>query len=141
MQEFQKAIHDFQIQIDPKDVSTLFRIFDVNNDGQIDFDEFLRYVVGPMNQFRTNLVLRAFDKMDKDGNGVLEVSDIKGTYNARNHPDVRSGKKTEDEVLMEFLETFEMHYNVKKGYQADGRVTKEEFIEYYNNISCSIDND
>lgn len=33
-------------------------------------------------------------------------------YDPRNHPDVRSGKKTEDDVLGEFLETFEMHRNI-----------------------------
>lgn len=79
--------------------------------------------------------------MDKNQDGVLTIDDIKGTYNASAHPDVKSGKKTEDEVLREFLETFEMHHNVLNGYQADGKVTKEEFLEYYTNISASIDND
>ena len=49
----------------------------------------------------------AFDKLDRDGSGVIDINDIKGVYNARNHPDVKSGKKTEDEILGEFLETFE----------------------------------
>lgn len=49
--------------------------------------------------------------MDKDGNGVLDINDIKGVYNAKFHPDVKAGKKTEDEILGEFLETFEQHYN------------------------------
>lgn len=31
----------------------------------------------------------------------------------RNHPDVKSGKKTETDILNEFLETFEMHSNLK----------------------------
>ena len=45
--------------------------------------------------------------MDKDRSGVLNMADIKDTYNAKNHPDVKSGKKTEEEVLCEFLDTFE----------------------------------
>lgn len=49
----------------------------------------------------------AFVKLDRDGSGVIDINDIKGVYNARNHPDVKSGKKTEDEILGEFLETFE----------------------------------
>lgn len=52
-----------------------------------------------------------------------------------------NGKKTEDQVLTEFLKTFEMHHNVMNDNAADGSVTKEEFYEYYNNISASIDND
>jgi hypothetical protein len=44
-------------------------------------------------------------------------------------------------VLVEFLETFETHHNIMNGEQADGRITLDEFIEYYTNISASLDND
>ena len=54
---------------------------------------------------------------------------------------MKSGKKTEDEVLKEFLETFEMHHNIMHGTKSDGMVTLDEFIEYYTNISANIDND
>jgi calcyphosin len=48
--------------------------------------------------------------MDKDKSGVLNLDDIKDVYNAKKHPDVIKGKKTEAEVLGEFLDTFEAHY-------------------------------
>ena len=76
-----------------------------------------------------------------DGNGYLNINDIKGTYNASRHPDVISGKKSEEDILLEFLETFETHHNVINRQSPDHIVTKEEFEEYYNNISASIDND
>jgi len=69
------------------------------------------------------------------------MADIKEKYNASKHPDVIQGKKTEQTVLCEFLETFEAHHNILNGTQSDGSVTMEEFIEYYTNISSSIDND
>lgn len=34
-----------------------------------------------------------------------------------------------------------MHHSIQNGERADGRVTLDEFIEYYTNISASIDND
>jgi hypothetical protein len=34
--------------------------------------------------------------LDKDGDGVIRYSDIKNVYSARFHPDVKSGKKTEE---------------------------------------------
>jgi hypothetical protein len=113
----------------------------LNGNGEIDFDEFIRVVVGPMNQFRTQIVLKAFKKIDYNGDGVLDINDIKGKYDASKHPDVKSGKKTENEVLKEFLETFEMHHNVMHGGKSDGMVTPDEFVEYYTNISANIDND
>jgi hypothetical protein len=43
--------------------------------------------------------------------------------------------------LKEFLETFESHYNVMHGARKDGVITPDEFLEYYANVSCNIDND
>jgi len=65
-----------------------------------------------MNSFRKSLVVQAFKKMDRDGSGIINADDLKGIYNARNHPDVRQGKKTEEEVLVDFLETFEMSHEM-----------------------------
>jgi hypothetical protein len=39
------------------------------------------------------------------------------------HPDVKSGKRTENEILTEFLETFEQHYNTITGGKSDGKIT------------------
>jgi hypothetical protein len=129
------------VGIEDKDIENLFKAFDLNGNGDIDFDEFIRVVVGPMNQFRTNLCIKAFKKIDFNGDGTLDINDIKGKYDASRHPDVKSGKKTENEVLKEFLETFEMHHNVMHNTKSDGMVTMDEFIEYYTNISANIDND
>ena len=104
-----------------------------------------------MNKTRLDLVNRAFDKIDRNGNGALEIDDIVGTFDPSRHPAVRykfnstsqvlEGRKTEEMVLGEFLETFETHHNLNPGAQNDQIVTREEWIEYYTNISASIDDD
>ena len=63
-----------------------------------------------MNGYRRSLAEKAFRIMDRDKSGVLNIDDIKGVYNGKMHPDVKAGKKTEEEVLGEFLDTFELHY-------------------------------
>jgi Ca2+-binding EF-hand superfamily protein len=60
MYEFKKGIKDFQVGVEEQDAENLFKAFDLNGNGEIDFDEFIRVVVGPLNQFRTQLVLKAF---------------------------------------------------------------------------------
>jgi calcyphosin len=71
----------------------------------------------------------------------VDINDIREVYNASKHPDVTSGKKTENQIFNEFLETFETHHNIMTEGQADGQVTIDEFVEYYTNVSASIDND
>lgn len=83
----------------------------------------MRIIRGDLTPNRLALVKKAFMKLDKDGSGVVDINDLKDVYNTSKHPDVLSGKKTSDQVLVDFLETFEMHHNIQSGEQADGNVT------------------
>ena len=106
-QEFAKALKSYRISSDPMEMEAIFDRFDPDNNGEIVYDEFLREIMGPMNNRRVALVKKAFKKIDADGSGVLDINDIRKRYNAKKHPDVMSGKMTEDDVLFEFLDTFE----------------------------------
>ena len=136
-----KTLHDQRMNFDKEEMVRLCNIFDQNGDGVIDYDEFLYGIRGEMNQFRKDICMKAFKVMDKDRSGVIDISDIKGVYNAKKHPDVIAGKKTEDEVLIEFLDTFDVHHGIHKDDPKDGNVTPDEWIEYYNTVSMSIDDD
>jgi calcyphosin len=45
-----------------------------------------------MNPGRKKLVAQAYKKLDKDGNGWIDINDIKGVYSAKSHPDVLAGE-------------------------------------------------
>ena len=75
-----------------------FVAFDRDNTGEIDYDEFIRRIRGEMNEFRQKLVKQAFDILDVNKNGEISFEEIKNKYNPSGHPDVLSGKKTEEEV-------------------------------------------
>lgn len=139
--EFTKAIQDYMLGFSEGEIATLFRVFDYNRNGLIDYDEFLRTIRGPLNANRKSNVNKAFDVLDKDGNGFLDINDVRGVYTAAYHPDVKAGKKTEQQVLHEFLETFEISHNIRNSNAPDHIVTREEFEEYYANVSASIDSD
>jgi len=69
------------------------------------------------------------------------MDDIKDTYDAKRNSDVLLGKRTEQAVLNEFLETFEAHHNMMNNQEKDAQITPEEFLDYYKSISASIDDD
>jgi Ca2+-binding EF-hand superfamily protein len=81
------------------------------------------------------LVNLAFDVLDKDGSNQIDPLDLVGVYDTSKHPDVISRKKTTQEVLRDFLDGFDV------GGEVDGMVTRQEFENYYANVSSSIDDD
>lgn len=93
--EFTKAMQDYMLGFNDAEIALLFKAFDLDKSGLIEYDEFLRVIRGPMNAARTKWVDKAFAKLDKDGNGYVDINDITGVYSAKLHPDVKSGKKTE----------------------------------------------
>jgi Ca2+-binding EF-hand superfamily protein len=44
------------LSLTDNDIKALFDAFDRNRDGAIDYDEFIRVLQGPMNNFRKKLV-------------------------------------------------------------------------------------
>jgi Ca2+-binding EF-hand superfamily protein len=66
----------------------------------------------------------AYEKLDKNKDGKVTLADLTGVYNAEQHPDVKAGKKTQEEVLKEFM----AHWDTQV---ADGIVSIEEFTDYY----------
>lgn len=58
--EFEKACRDFKTDISSVDVGLLFNAFDINRDGVIQYDDFLRVIRGDLNDYRKSIVIRAF---------------------------------------------------------------------------------
>lgn len=61
----------------------------------------------PMSQAREAIIAAAFAKLDRSGDGVVTVDDLRGVYSGRAHPKVQSGEWTEEEVLRRFLDNFD----------------------------------
>lgn len=49
MQEFKKAVSDFRLELNQQEAAAVFKYFDRDCSGEIDYDEFVRGVRGPMN--------------------------------------------------------------------------------------------
>ena len=139
--EFKKCCEQFKLNLNDDEIKIAFISFDRDNTGEIDYDEFLRTIRGDMNDFRKNLVNQVFNKLDINGNGEISFDELNAKYSAKDHPEVLSGKKTEEEVIKEFMDTFQDTYNYLCGTETDNIITLEEFMEYYENISMTIDDD
>ncbi|NXE38144.1 CAPSL protein, partial [Ptilorrhoa leucosticta] len=133
--EFLRGLHDYAVMINKEEAQELFRKFDKDGSGTIDFDEFLVTLRPPMSNARKEIIMQAFRKLDKSGDGVITIEDLRGVYNAKYHPKYQNGDWTEDQVFRAFLDNFD------SPYEKDGKVTTEEFMNYYAGVSASIDTD
>ncbi|NXB82653.1 CAPSL protein, partial [Donacobius atricapilla] len=133
--EFLRGLHHYAVMINKEEAQQLFQMFDKDGSGTIDFDEFLVTLRPPMSNARREIILQAFQKLDKTGDGVITIEDLRGMYNVKYHPKYLNGDWTEDQVFRAFLENFD------SSYDKDGKVTTEEFMNYYAGVSASIDTD
>jgi Ca2+-binding EF-hand superfamily protein len=135
-QELQSGMQDYGVPMSPADCKILITALDRSGSGvSVSFDDFLVAMRGPMNKNREKLVQMAFRVADKDNSGILDFKDIAQSYDASNHPDVQAGRKSPEDIFTEFLGKWE-----RRGV-TDGKVTYEEFLQYYQDVSASIDND
>lgn len=63
------------------------------------------------------MIEAAFKKLDKTGDGVVTVDDLKNVYSVRSNPRYLSGEETEGQILGRFLKVFEENGTV------DGKVS------------------
>ena len=132
--EFEWGLRENGHQLSALDYDRLFKYFDRNLDGKVSYDEFLRALRGDLNDARKRMVGMAFQKLDKTGDGVVTIDDLIGVYDVSFHPDFRAGKKTRDQILQDFASQWD---TINK----DGKITLEEFEDYYKDVSASIDRD
>ena len=134
--EFNKAINELGLaELTAQERRVLFDHFDRDGNGTLTYEEFLSNVRGPLSQPRIEVIDQAFDILDLDKDGSILPDEIAQRFDASQHPDVLQGKCTQQDVYRDFLDTFDV------GGVKDHRVTRQEFRNYYHNVSCSIDSD
>lgn len=100
------------VSLTEKNFNKLFKLFDMSNTNEIDFEEFIRTLVGEMNLSRIGFVEKVFYKLDKDHDGFLDIRDIVLGYDPSSHSDVISKKKMPKEIVALFLDSVEAHLSI-----------------------------
>lgn len=103
---------------------------DANN--EISYDEFLSIMRGDVSNNKKLLIQSVFNTIDKDGDGIISMTDIGLCFNPKNHPDVKSGKISVTNYTNNFFETL--------GSITDtGYLRFPQFLEYYSNLTAYDD--
>ena len=133
--ELKNTLKQLNMPVIESDVRKLFEHFDRDKSGTIDFGEFVDGMREPLSSSRLALVDMAFTELDIEGIDEVPFERIASQYNSGRHPEVIAKRMTPKLALANFLETFDA------GVEVEGKVTRDEFINYYSNVGAAIDSD
>ena len=133
-EEFTQWFKELGVSLQKLDIENLLSYFDKSGEGYCNFEEFLSGIRGKPNQRRQAIVDKAFLKFDKEGNGIIDVTEIRQVFNCAKHPKVVSGEMSEEQVFATFLKNF-------NDVNGQGKIDRKEWNDYYSAVSYSIDND
>lgn len=136
MEEFTEALATFGLFPKVVDIQALMKFYDVDGDGNITYEEFVRGLREPLTERRKKMVEKAFKMMDKNGSGEITIKDIDCVYDVSQNKDFIEGKLTRQEVIEQFLDGFDG----MKGNN-DGKITWNEWLDYYTDLSMSLPDD
>lgn len=145
--EFEKMFKRYRFILSQVEINNLFNYFDKDGSGYIDYGEFVNGIVGDLNEFRKDVLKQVFEKLDKEETGFITVGRLRESYNPKEHPLVRQGKRSEDEILGDFIDILEYHFsllNEKNDENVDVNDIKidfEDFCDFYKTISICIEED
>jgi len=101
-----------KINLTERNVEKLMKLFGAESDGAISSEELVQTMVGEMDNDRAELVQKVFTKIDSDNDEKITIQEMKELFNPSESPDVITKKKTEKQVLAQFLDTAEAFFSM-----------------------------
>ena len=65
---------------------------------------------------------------------------MRNNFVFRNHPDLKNGKKSDDELVSDFFEPLSQLHNINGGF-GNENISRDELLEFFSNYSASIPDD
>ena len=137
------------INFDPDEFKDLFNYFSIDSNNKfLDYTRFIRFFKKELNETKLNIVEKIFLSLQYENSNEEEdvpLNQIKNKYKAKNHPEVVSGIKTENEKIKEFRECFDINYDIfnSRKYLANNEkmVDFDMFANFYEYVSFIYEGD
>ena len=133
VQDFFEGLQMYGLHIIKEEAVLLCRYFDQTGTEMINFEKFLYALRGKPNAERQQAIDYVYSKFDKNHVGYAEATELRKVFNCVKHPRYLSGELTEDQIFFLYLKNFSI--------DANDRVTKKEWDDYYAGISVAVPDD
>ena len=149
LNDFVNILNLNHINFDPDEFKDLFNYFSIDSNNRfLDYTRFIRFFKKELNETKLNIVEKIFLSLQYENSNEEEdvpLNQIKNKYKAKNHPEVVSGIKTENEKIKEFRECFDINYDIfnSRKYLANNEkmVDFDMFANFYEYVSFIYEGD
>ena len=135
LENFVNLCKNLGINLPQNDIINFFNLLDFSGTGKISIEDIINNILDPISEHRKLYVVNKFAKLDVEKQGEVKVSLLKEKYNPKGHPDVISGKVSDEEIFKQFCYTLDIYCNLRN---INENINYKQFIDYYNGISSSI---
>ena len=143
IEDLNNIFQDMRVNISLNDLKILFNVLNQNsnqNNGTISFGQLINLIEGNLQERRKLYIVGMFANIDTEKKGEVSIQALKNMYNAKYHPDVLNGTKSQEDAFEQFCYSLDL-YCEANGIQPNGNLTFENFIDYYSGISACIPDD
>ena len=141
--DFVNVLEIQHINLSNSDMQDLFNMFSSkNNKNFLDFSAFIRNFKIQLNENKLSCVEQAFGNIDINENDKVPINLIKKKFKANNHPNVLNGLRKEEDIILEFLDCFNINYEIlnldsknKNGNDDQRYIDFEIFANFYEYVS------
>lgn len=102
------------VWISDKEIGDLFDSFVYDESGSISIHDLFLGLRGNIESNRLMLINLAFNKLDTDKDGKVDMCEIREFYDTFTHTDVRRKRRTKEEIILEFFRRFDVGTNPEK---------------------------
>ena len=140
--DFRLIFKENRFDLNQNEINQIYNSYNhTHNSGYIDYEIFLRDLIGNLNDKRLRIINLVFHRLLFDKNeSYIKQEDIKKYFNPKGHPDYINNKKNYQEILAEFLDYYQYHFYLLN-QNNNGIVTFENFVDFYQFISFDYEND
>ncbi|CAC9539942.1 Protein of unknown function - conserved [Leishmania donovani] len=135
-EELQRALQENNVSLEEHEIQNIFTVLDRNGKGTIDPTDFIAVMCNNLSPLRRVWLQRVWRMFIKDpDDGSVQVCELQRQFIAEGHPAVVRHETTAAEVRKDFESAFNESTN------PDGKISAQEFAEYYAGVSASCRND
>lgn len=122
------------LQLNPQDLEEILMAAGCDSTGSVPVDGLLHAFRGPVSPHREALIQDVFTMIDQGKQGSVSIDDLAACFDGNGFPDVMAGQVPAQEALNYFLGQLD-------GPRRHGGVTRDEFVEYFRNVSTALPDD